>query len=399
MSYQLPGSGVPAAPDKSIQWNNVGAFGGSASLLYDDPTKEVQITNGSALPKILIANTTAATPDKIRLRLQSPEVSVYGFSAVPRLNLYAGGSGPAFPANGTAVGSINFRPVNDDQVAPTNVGGASINVTCTQTAQLGIGGGVGLTINTAANNQIVTTTRFLVSQTGCCVVGAEGQSITANYGTNTGVVLGQLTLYDNNAAIQIGNPSLVRDNKSVVIQATPSQTNAFLDMQDSTGAQIFLFGRFGTLTIKGLGSVPAVSAAAFLRLYADGSGRLNVSENAAAYGRVVITGGAAPTIAAGAGAGAGASASILSARNSGGQVRVTTGTGAGVGVLATVTFNATVPYTNAPAVVICAADADAAPLNVYVTNVTTTGFDLAVTSAPVDATAYDFSFICVPIGT
>lgn len=98
-----------------------------------------------------------------------------------------------------------------------------------------------------------------------------------------------------------------------------------------------------------------------------------------------------PTISVGASAGTGASASMVNAQSSdlAGRFSVTTGTTAGPGLWATVTFDDA--FTTIPVVIIENEDEDASSTTRYV-NVSTTSFELFITSGEADSTTYNFSY-------
>lgn len=98
-----------------------------------------------------------------------------------------------------------------------------------------------------------------------------------------------------------------------------------------------------------------------------------------------------PTISVGASAGTGASASMVNAQSSdlAGRFSVTTGTTAGPGLWATVTFDDA--FTTIPVVIIENEDEDASSTTRYV-NVSTTSFELFITSGEANSTTYNFSY-------
>lgn len=202
------------------------------------------------------------------------------------LNFYRGANGPAYPTNGMDIGSIRFRPAVDASDTPTTVGGARIDVRATENATAGVGGGVGLTIFTAANGEVSDNPRFLINYLGAVMVGVNSATITTNTGAGTRTVLGQLTTYDADAIHQIGNPTAT-DRKTLVIQAIAAQTKALTEWQTSAGGFLFSIGSGGSLSFGGNTGI-AVSSAGQARIYYDsGLNQLRVSQNSGAYANLV----------------------------------------------------------------------------------------------------------------
>lgn len=111
--------------------------------------------------------------------------------------------------------------------------------------------------------------------------------------------------------------------------------------------------------------------------------------------RLFGSGRAGTTVAAGAGAGTAPPAPTLTRTptDTQGVVQSGTGTSPAAGVQATVTFKSPYPY--APVVQLSPANAAAAPLQVYATNVTVNGFDVAFAVAPAasqGATQYQVAY-------
>jgi parallel beta-helix repeat protein len=110
----------------------------------------------------------------------------------------------------------------------------------------------------------------------------------------------------------------------------------------------------------------------------------------------IISGGSAPTIAAGSASCLAPTLSV-SGTDTAGTITVTTGTGcAGVGKLATVTFSTA--FANAPRVTLTPATANAVGLGSYVDSATlsATAFDLGIVSAtPTDSTTYKWNYLVI----
>jgi len=211
------------------------------------------------------------------------------------LNFYRGANGPALPLNTADIGSIRFRPAVDTSDTPTTVGGARIDVRATENAVAGVGGGVGLTIFTAANGQTTDTQRFLINYLGAVMVGVNSATITTNTGTDTKTVLGELSVYDADAIHQVGNPG-AGDSKILIIQGNAAQTKALTEWQDNAGALVFSIGAAGSTTWAGAAGV-ALSGAGQGRIYFDsGTNKFRASENGGAYTDLISAGGGSLTV-------------------------------------------------------------------------------------------------------
>jgi hypothetical protein len=103
--------------------------------------------------------------------------------------------------------------------------------------------------------------------------------------------------------------------------------------------------------------------------------------------------GSAPSITANASAGTGRTASIVRGNDTSGLIRLNTGTSAGPGLQFTVTFNVARPTANYQ-VLLQAADVDAAALQFYVNESTSTtgGFGVHFITDPPDSTSFDFYY-------
>lgn len=267
---------------------------GSASWTFNNTTKTVTLSHTDNTPHFIIQNTTASTPDEFRVFLLGGTViQGINFDAVGNgasLNLFGGRDGPLFPLATAGLGGIRFAGVNGGGVGPTTSGGGSISYTATANLSL-TEGGSGMTISAVPNGATTDTVRFTITGSGACIVGANGTGPTATLGgTSTSVVLGNLTTYATDGAIQIGNsntgPTTV---KTVVIQANPLQTASILETQSSGGGGQFQVrvsagnGNHFLSLLGNNGSVPGVSVAAQWRIYCSSGGRLMISENGGAY--------------------------------------------------------------------------------------------------------------------
>lgn len=263
----------------------IDTIAGYAPFYYNNTTTRLYITDASFAPTMEISK-TGTTPALFKAFGGQGYASLGNWSATAAapayFNFYRGANGPAFPTSGMDIGSIRFRPASDTGDVPTTIGGARIDVRATENATLGVGGGVGLTIYTAANGQVSDTQRMLINSAGVVMLGVNSATITTNAGTDTKTVLGELTTYDSDAIHQIGNPS-ASDAKILVIQGNAAQTKALTEWQNSAGTFLFSIGAFGSHSYGGTTGI-AVSAAGQGRIYFDSaSNTFQVSQNGGAY--------------------------------------------------------------------------------------------------------------------
>lgn len=262
---------------------------GYAPFTYDSALERLYISDTVFSPTIEVSK-TGTSPAYAKIFGGQGFASLGNWSvtaAAPAyLNFYRGANGPAYPTNGMDIGSIRFRPAVDASDTPTTVGGARIDVRATENATAGVGGGVGLTIFTAANGEVSDNPRFLINYLGAVMVGVNSATITTNTGAGTRTVLGELTTYDADAIHQIGNPTAT-DRKTLVIQAIAGQTKTLTEWQTSAGAFLFSIGAGGSLSFGGTTGI-AVSATGQARVYYDsGLNQLRVSQNGGAYANLV----------------------------------------------------------------------------------------------------------------
>lgn len=113
-----------------------------------------------------------------------------------------------------------------------------------------------------------------------------------------------------------------------------------------------------------------------------GSGPIRIDS----AGHIILNDPLPVTLAAGADAGGSPPAPVLvtGSNDCGGTLTFGTGTSPGAGIMAVVTFGSTwsIPGGGTPHIVICAGNAVTAPLNLYVGQSATTGFNVRVASAP-----------------
>lgn len=289
----------------------VDRINGFSTFTYNDTTTRLFVSSPSSFtPTVEVGFNSATVPKRITLLGGQGIGSIYSFDSgtpgsPPILNFYRGNTGPALPVNGQDIGSLRFRPALTTGDTPTTVGGARIDIRATENAVIGTGGGVGLTIYTAANGEVADTQRFLINQNGVVAVGVNAATITTNFNTNTRIVLGELTTYDSDAIIQMGNPFSGNDNKIVVIQGRSGQTKPLTEWQTSAGAFLFSIGAAGSHSYGGTTGI-AVSAAGQGRIYFDSAGnKFKVSQNGGAYQDLITSpGGTAKSIQYTAGGGA-----------------------------------------------------------------------------------------------
>ncbi len=271
---------------------------GYTPFTYDSALERLYISDTVFSPTIEVSK-TGTSPAYAKIFGGQGFASLGNWSATlaapAYLNFYRGANGPALPLNTADIGSIRFRPAVDTSDTPTTVGGARIDVRATENAVAGVGGGVGLTIFTAANGQTTDTQRFLINYLGAVMVGVNSATITTNTGTDTKTVLGELSVYDADAIHQIGNPG-AGDSKILIIQGNAAQTKALTEWQDNAGALLFSIGAAGSTTWAGTTSV-AVSGAGQGQIYFDsGTNKFRASENGGAYTDLISAGGGGLTV-------------------------------------------------------------------------------------------------------
>lgn len=258
---------------------------GYTPFTYDSALERLYITDTVFSPTIEVSK-TGTSPAYAKVFGGQGFASLGNWSATlaapAYLNFYRGANGPALPLNTSDIGSIRFRPAVDTSDTPTTVGGARIDVRATENAVAGVGGGVGLTIFTAANGQTTDTQRFLINYLGAVMVGVNSATITTNTGTDTKTVLGELSVYDADAIHQVGNPG-AGDSKILIIQGNAAQTKALTEWQNSAGTFLFSIGAAGSHSFGGTTGI-AVSAAGQGRIYFDsGTNTFKASQNGGAY--------------------------------------------------------------------------------------------------------------------
>ncbi len=283
--------GAGANQQVAVFTSSIDKVAGYAPFYYNNLLERLYITDTVFSPTIEVSK-TGTSPAYAKIFGGQGFASLGNWSvtaAAPAyLNFYRGANGPALPTSGMDIGSIRFRPAVDTTDTPTTVGGARIDVRATENATLGVGGGVGLTIFTAANGQVSDNPRFLINYLGAVMVGVNSATITTNTGAGTRTVLGQLTTYDADAIHQIGNPTAT-DRKTLVIQAIAGQTKTLTEWQTSAGGFLFSIGAGGSLSFGGVTGI-ATAPAGQGRIYFDSSSNtFQVSEDGGAY--VSLVGG------------------------------------------------------------------------------------------------------------
>lgn len=177
------GSGTPAAPVNSVQFNNAGAFGGSANLTWNGNQLAIVATSGASL-----SITGLASGDTVLISLPSASVA-------------------------------NFWKA-------TNVLG-TMSTDCTATGV----GEIGMTSNTALNIFTNNVTRIALS--------ADGSSMT--YGGSA--VTGGITLAISNTATASGDTARFQvstPSSAVALFAAPTAQAAAIVTNGPTGAQTCL---------------------------------------------------------------------------------------------------------------------------------------------------------------
>ncbi len=295
-----------------------------------------------------------------------------------------------------AVSNLNSASVsvfiNTTPTIPTLSPKLTVNTAATSVAQV-IQGASGQTADLLQAKDISGNTMFSIGATGSVLVKNNTNSTTAfqvqnaaassifdvdstngrvGIGTNTPanqLSINNLSTADSLAQVAISTKATT--NKGLVIQGMNSQTADLFQTQNSSGTVL--------VGISAAGALSVVSATV--------SGNLTVNGH-------IITGGIAPTIAAGAAACTTPTVSI-SGNDNAGTITVITGTscGATTGTMATVTFNSA--FGSAPKVMLTPVNIESASLAGYNGAVSTASFTLDTTIAPTDATTYKFNYLTV----
>ncbi|MEO8105554.1 MAG: hypothetical protein ABI602_04450, partial [Candidatus Saccharibacteria bacterium] len=256
-------------------------------------------------------------------------------------------------------------------------GGSSVFVVNANDNFVGIGSSASAPNSTLQVAGTFTTAGGLVK-----INNSSNFGTNINGGTSTGAVTignalsGSITLQTSNSTTAFsvqnaGGTALLTVDSSAnrIIVTTLNATASLLTPLLDTATAIAL--NIGTTNATAINLNKNVVVAAGMTLTINGH---------------IITGGTAPTIAAGAAACTTPTVSVAGT-DTAGTVTVTTGTGcAATGVLATVTFNTA--YGSAPRLSLTARNANAANLKLYNGAVSATTFTLDTNSVPTDATAY-----------
>jgi hypothetical protein len=205
-----------------------------------------------------------------------------------------------------------------------------------------------------------------------CVSGVNGCTTTTDVGIGNStpgnlLSVGALTTADSSAQLAVGTGAA--GNKGIVIQAVNGQTADLFQVQAYNGSTILD-------SIDSSGDLSVQSATV--------NGSLTITGH-------LITGGGTPTKSVNANAGGGTC--TVTGTDTAGLVTVVTGTGSvAKGTLCTITFHSAFSGT-APQVIVGAQGSTTATLGPYSANISTSGFDVGVATAPTTSTTYTFEYI------
>lgn len=163
-------------------------------------------------------------------------------------------------------------------------------------------------------------------------------------------------------------------------------------LSDASGSQTSLNWDTRLLLSSVGGGITAINWD--IRTLNDTSGAVSIdftsTEAISISKHIQSTSGTPPGITPNSNAGIGATAAVdANATDVKGRINLTTGVANAGGIQASVAFN--LPYTNAPIIMLSAANANLGQM--YVTNVTTTGFDLAFVVAGIASTSYLINYM------
>jgi hypothetical protein len=208
------------------------------------------------------------------------------------LNLQGTRDGGLYPLTGNTSGSIQFGSPN-----ATGTGNALANVrirAITTENHSVTNAGTGFNLQTTINGTNVSNAIININQYGQLQLGANGtqpSATLAGSGLPYRVVIGNMTTYSTNAAVQVSNPVTGADNITLLVQGTASQTNGVFRCEQSTGQTLFLIGIAGSVT-NAATAVPAVAPTNQGRFYYDTATQTyKFSGNGSAYASLVLASG------------------------------------------------------------------------------------------------------------
>jgi len=269
---------------------------GFATFTYKDTVirQLLMASSDSANDNFQIDFTSATVPQRATLSSIGLSMILFATSPLtptPNISLYKGSNGPSFPISTTELGALTFGGASN---ITTIYAGVRIVGIASESHSLTTQG-TGLQISTVPNGSNISVSRVVITGSGAVCLGTQGATnVASNVGTVTDIVLGGLTTYQNDAAVQVGNPNAGTTTKTLIVQANPAQTATLFGTQSSGGGDQFQVrvvpgdtNHF--LSLLGTNTAPPVATATQWRIYANASGQLLISEGGGAYRR--ITGG------------------------------------------------------------------------------------------------------------
>lgn len=260
--------------------------------------------SGISSSLIQVTSTDATDPNIVALGTRVSGfysgISAGGTGGTAGLVLRGVRSGGLAPLSGNTSASISLGSNNSTSITGGTQGGAITIAAITTENQGASNRGHGLVVRTIINGQTTDNTVININKYGVVQIGANGTQPSAELGGSTmtyKVVLGNLTLYNTDCAIQCGNPSTgPTTQKTFLVQANPSQTATVFGTQSSSGGDQFqvrvipgVVQHF--LSLLGTGTAPSTSVATQWRLYCGAAGEFLLSQGGAAYSQVLTAAG------------------------------------------------------------------------------------------------------------
>jgi hypothetical protein len=280
-------------------------------------------------------------------------------------------------------GQATFKAATNSTAAfqIQNAAGSNLFTANTTNGYVGIGTATPnypLDVNGAVN----TNTGYYVdgvqvcNASGCMSSGGGSNAYIQNSTSN------QLA----NIAIQSATPS----SPTVSLRGTPGQAANLLQVQSSTGTNVFSVAASGALTVQPSNTTVAlqVDTASDQQIFA-----VNTVNNILVENAHIESGNANGITKASIGSGAGGGSVKLTGDDTAGTITITTGTTPTAGNLATLTFANT--YGSTPNVILSPDNFPAANIGYYANSVNTSGFSIDSVDAPTPSATYVFSYYVV----
>jgi len=240
-TWATPATGSPGGSTTQIQYNNAGAFAGSAALTFDGTTlAATNVGIGTTTPTVpleVIGNVNlgsqlATTGGSATLKLRSGAnkyfaitsddtgVAFQAYSSTPLTFQSGGGGGITFGTLATFSGGISDlgTPVNFGGGASGGAGAMVYTKDATNGASIQTYGSKPLYINSGGNGMTLASGNFLVSSGNVTITGAfalrgsyGGGGVTSNFAAGDNALLNNSTGANNTA---VGNSALTTTTTS-----------------------------------------------------------------------------------------------------------------------------------------------------------------------------------------